>query len=323
MVSIRTAMAWVVTALGFFVGSAAAADYPAKTITLVVPYPPGGVVDIVGRVVAQHLTASLGQQVIVENIAGAAGTIGAARVARAPADGYTLMLGGAATQVFAPAMYKDLPYDPVRSFTPIAQVSAEPLVLVVNASLPVQDFAQFIAYVKTQGDKVNYASNGPGTFPHLSAELLKQASGIRATHIPYPGGAQSMVALISGDATFSVNHMPVVMPQIRGGKVKPLAVTATHRSALLPDVPTFQELGIDLQASAWWGLYAPAGTPAPVVAKLNASLDKVLQEREVKEALLKLGDEVVGGSPQQLADYQRAETARWPAVIRAAGVKVN
>jgi tripartite-type tricarboxylate transporter receptor subunit TctC len=323
MVSIRTAMACAAATLGFLAGTAGAADYPAKTITLVVPYPPGGVVDIVGRVVAQHLGATLGQQVIVENISGAAGTIGAARVAKAQPDGYTVMLGGAATQVFAPALYKDLPYDPVRSFTPIAQVSAEPLVLVVGSSLPIESFAQFVAYVKAHGDTVNFASNGPGTFPHLCAELLKQASGIRATHIPYPGGAQSMVALISGDATFSVNHMPVVLPQIRGGKVRPLAVTATHRSALLPDVPTFQELGIDLQASAWWGLYAPAGTPAPIVAKLNASLDKVLQEREVKEALLKVGDEVVGGTPQQLADYQRAETARWPAVIRAAGVKVN
>jgi tripartite-type tricarboxylate transporter receptor subunit TctC len=323
MVSIRTAMACAAATLGFLAGTAGAADYPAKTITLVVPYPPGGVVDIVGRVVAQHLGATLGQQVIVENISGAAGTIGAARVAKAQPDGYTVMLGGAATQVFAPALYKDLPYDPVRSFAPIAQVSAEPLVLVVGSSLPIESFAQFVAYVKAHGDTVNFASNGPGTFPHLCAELLKQASGIRATHIPYPGGAQSMVALISGDATFSVNHMPVVLPQIRGGKVRPLAVTATHRSALLPDVPTFQELGIDLQASAWWGLYAPAGTPAPIVAKLNASLDKVLQEREVKEALLKVGDEVVGGTPQQLADYQRAETARWPAVIRAAGVKVN
>jgi len=315
---------WLAATLWLCAQAAAAADYPTRTIALVVPYPAGGVVDIVGRVIAQHLTGALGQQVIVENVAGAAGTIGAARVAKAAPDGYTLMLGGAATQVFAPAMYKDVPYDPLKSFTPIVQVSAEPLVLVVSKSLPVDNFAQLVDYIKAHGDTINYASNGPGTFPHLCAELLKQATGIKATHIPYPGGAQSMVALIGGDVTFSINHMPVVLSQIRGGKVKALAVTASHRSPLLPDVPTFQELGVDgLQASAWWGLYAPAGTPPAIVARINGAVNELLQEDAVRQALLKVGDEAAGGTPAQLADYQRSEAGKWPDVIRRVGVKVN
>ena len=321
---IRTAVSWLAILACGWAWSAQAAGYPARTITLVVPFPPGGVVDIVGRVVAERLGASLGQQVVVENVTGAGGTIGASRVARAAPDGYTIMLGGAATQVFGPALHADLSYDPVKSFVPIGQVSAESLVLVVSKSLPVDDYAQFIAYVKAHGEATNYASNGLGTFPQLCVELLKQSTGIRATHIPYPGGAQSMIALLAGDVTFSINHMPVVLPQIRAGKVKALAVTGASRSPLLPEVPTFRELGVgNVQASAWWGLYAPAGTASAIIEKLNGTLNAVLKEARVKDALLRAGDEVAGGSPQDLAQYQQRELAKWPAVMKAAGVKVE
>ena len=310
------------------VGALAHADtgtrYPDKTITLVVPFPPGGVVDIVGRIVAERLGGALGGTVIVKNMAGAGGTIGASHVAGAAPDGYTLMLGGAATQVFGPALYKGLSYDPVKSFEPIVQISAEPLVLVVSQKLPVTTYQDLLSYMKAQGNAVNFASNGPGTFPHLCAELWKQSAGVKATHIPYPGGAQAVVALLGGDATFSINHMPVVLAQIRAGRLKALATTGVNRSPLFPDVPTFREMGAgEVQASAWWGLYAPAGTPRAIVEKLNAAMNGILAKPEVRMKFLEMGDEVAGGSPGELASYQESELAKWPKVIRSTGVNVK
>lgn len=298
--------------------------YPTRPITLVVPFPPGGVVDIVGRIVADRLGSAVGQKVIVKNVTGAGGTIGATHVAEAAPDGYTLLLGGAATQVFGPALYKNLSYDPVKSFEPIIQISAEPLVLVVSEKLPVKSYEQLLSYIRSKGDSVNFASNGSGTFPHLCGELWKQAAGLKATHIPYPGGAQAMLALLSGDVTFSINHMPVVLPQIRAGKVRPLATTGIRRSPLFPELPTFKEMGSpEVEASAWWGLYAPAGTPVAVLQKLNGVMNALLESPELRKKLLEMGDEVVGGSREQLASYQETELAKWPKVIKAAGVKVN
>ena len=311
-----------------FPASYAVADggsgYPARPITLVVPFPPGGVVDIVGRIVADRLGSAVGQKVVVKNVTGAGGTIGATHVAQAAPDGYTLLLGGAATQVFGPALYKKLSYDPVKSFEPIIQISAEPLVLVVSEKLPVKSYQELLSYIKAKGDAVNFASNGAGTFPHLCGELWKQAAGFKATHIPYPGGAQAMLALLSGDVTFSINHMPVVLPQIRAGKVRPLATTGVKRSPLFPDLPTFNEMGSpEVEASAWWGLYAPAGTPEPIVHKLNSVMNELLENPELRKKFLEMGDEVVGGSPQQLAQYQDSELVKWSKAIKAAGVKVN
>lgn len=320
----RVAMLLACVFPGTYAVADAGSGYPARPITLVVPFPPGGVVDIVGRIVADRLGSAIGEKVIVKNVTGAGGTIGAMHVADAAADGYTLLLGGAATQVFGPAVYRNLSYDPVKSFEPIVQISAEPLVLVVSEKMPVKSYQELLSYIKTRGDAVNFASNGAGTFPHLCGELWKQAAGLKATHIPYPGGAQAMLALLGGDVTFSINHMPVVLPQIRAGKVRPLATTGVNRSPLFPELPTFREMGSpEVEASAWWGLYAPAGTPGPIIERLNTAMNGILKSTELRKKFLEMGDEVVGGSPQQLASYQQRELAKWPKVIKAADVKVN
>lgn len=303
--------------------SHAADAYPSKPVTLVVPYPAGGVVDIVGRLMAERLGAALGQPFVVENRTGAGGTIGATQVANAAPDGYTLLMGGAGTHAFAKAMYKSLPYDPVKSFRPIVRISDEPLVLVVNPTLPVKSYADLEKLLKAKGDSVNFASNGPGTFPQLVPELLKHVQGLETMHVPYPGGPQAMVALLTNEVTFSINHMPVVLSQIKAGKLKALALTGKQRSPLLPDVPTFDELGIPVEASAWWGIFAPAGTPDAVIDKLNATANGILKTPEMRARLAQIGDEPAGGTPQDLGKYLQGEIDKWSPIIQSAGVKVN
>lgn len=320
----RLAGALLAAAMLFLPCIARAADaYPSKPVTIVVPYPAGGVVDVIGRLVAERLAASLGQPFVVENRVGAGGTIGATQVANAAPDGYTLLMGGAGTHAFAKSMYKSLPYDPAKSFRPIVRISDEPMVLVVNPTLPVSSYADLEKYLKAKGDSVNYASNGPGTFPQLAPELLKHVQGLKTMHVPYAGGPQALVALLTNEVTFSINHMPVVLSQIKAGKLKPLAVTGKRRSPLLTDVPTFDELGIPVEANAWWGLFAPAGAPNAVIDKLNATMNEILKTPEMRERLLKIGDEPAGGSPRDLADYVQAEIDKWSPIIKAAGVKVN
>lgn len=303
--------------------SRAADAYPSKSVTLIVPYPAGGVVDVVGRLVAERLGAALGQPFVVENRVGAGGTIGATQVANAAPDGYTLLMGGAGTHAFAKSMYRNLPYDPVKSFKPIVRISDEPLALVVNPALPANSYADLEKYLKAKGDSVNFASNGPGTFPQLVPELLKHVRGLKTMHVPYAGGPQAIVALLTNEVTFSINHMPVVLSQIKAGKLKPLALTGKQRSPLLPDVPTFDELGIPVEASAWWGVFAPAGTPDPVIGKLNATLNEILRTPEMRARLAQIGDEPAGGTPQDLASYLQGEIDKWSPIIKAAGVKVN
>ncbi len=326
MTRLHRLAAALIGALAFALSPAAAlsAEYPTKPITMIVPFPAGGVVDVIGRLVADRIGKSLGQPVVVENRVGAGGTIGAAQVANAQPDGYTLLMGGAATNVFGPAMYRKLPYDPVRSFEPITHISAEPLVLVVNPALPVKSYKELEDYLRAKGEAVNYASNGPGTFPHLAVELLKQARGLKATHVPYAGGPKALLALLSNEVTFSINHIPNILSQVRAGKLKALAMTGSARSPLFPDVPTFAELGVPgVEASAWWGLFAPAGTPKPIIDKLNAVTVAALKTPELRAKLLDIGDETVGSSPAELAAYLRSELDKWPPIIKAAGVKVD
>jgi tripartite-type tricarboxylate transporter receptor subunit TctC len=305
-------------------GAAPAADFPGKHVTLVVPFPAGGVVDIVGRLLAERLGASFGTRVIVENRTGAGGTIGAGSVARAERDGNTLLMGGAATQVFGPVMYPKVGYDPQKSFAPISQISAGPLVLVVGSSVTARSFDEFLAWLKASGARVNYASNGPGTFPHLSVELLKQAAGVNPTHVAYGGGPKALIALLANEASFSINHIPVVMPQIKAGRLRALATTGAKRSSLFPELPTLAEGGIrGFEASAWWGLFAPAGTPKPVIDRIHAASAEAVASRELQDKFRELGDEPVGGTPEALAAYLQAELAKWPKVIRDSGVKVE
>jgi tripartite-type tricarboxylate transporter receptor subunit TctC len=298
-----------------------AEEYPVKPVSIVVPYPAGGVVDMVGRLIADKLGDALGKRVIVENRPGAGGTIGAAGVARAAPDGYTLLLGGAATHVFAPLLYRTVPYDPVKQFVPITQLTAGPLVLVVNAGLSAQNLKEFLAYLRANGDRTNYASNGKGTFPHLSVELLKQAAGLNPTHVPYNGGPPAILALAAGDVAFSVNHIPNVLAQIRSGKIRPLATTGLVRSSAFPDLPTFDESGFKgFEASAWFGLFAPPGTPQAVIDRISTAAADALKAKELRDRLAMQGDEPVGSSPKVFAAYIQGEISRWAKVIREAGI---
>lgn len=326
----RKTSAYAAATLGrllFIIAAGAASPalaYPTKIVTLVVPFPAGGVVDIIGRLVADKLGAQLGTKVIVENRPGAGGTLGAAFVARAEPDGYTLLVGGAAAQVFSPLIYPNIPYDPVKSFAPIIQLTSGPLVLVVPQSSPVTTFPEFESFVRREGERLNYASNGPGTFPHLAAELYRQATGAKFTHIPYSGGPKAILALITNEVGFSINHIPNIMGMVKSGKLRAIATTGRKRSASYPDLPTFAEGGVTgFETSAWFALFAPAGTPNAIIDKLNAETAKALKSRDLRDKLALQGDETVGGSPEDLAAYLQAELAKWPAVVKAAKVTTH
>jgi len=308
----------------FLLGAGPAAAFPTKQVTLVVPFPPGGVVDVISRLVADKMGTTFGMRVLVENRAGAGGTIGAAAVARAEPDGHTLLVGGAATHVFSPQLYPGLTYDPVKSFAPVGQLTTGPLVLVVPASSPANNMKEFEALVRSQGERFNYSSNGAGTFPHLAAELYRRQIGGKYAHIPYAGGSQALVALVAGEVGFSINHIPIALPVLKGGKIKAIATTGRQRSAAFPQLPTFEEAGVKgFEASAWFGLFAPAGTPQAAIEKLNAAVVQALKTPELRDRLLSMGDDPVGGSPEALAALVQADLAKWPVIMREAGVKAN
>lgn len=313
------------TALLFFCilgpGFVYAQEYPNKPIQLVVPFPPGGVVDITGRLLADQLTRELGKQVIVINKPGAGGTIGADFVAKSPADGYTIILGGAATHAFAPSMYKQLKYDPIKDFVPITQFTEGPLALTVNASSGINNIDEFFKVLRSKGDSVNYSSNGIGTFPHLSVELLKQKTGTKATHIPYLGGGQALVAVISNEVLFTQNHLPVVLPQAQGGRVRILATTGISRSSVLPDIPTLKEMGYDVVASAWFGLFAPAGTPQPIIQKLYEATAAAAKSPVLRDKLALQGDDILVAGPSKFMAFQKNELDKWKFVITTAEIK--
>lgn len=304
--------------------TAAQEQFPAHPITLVVPFPAGGVVDIVARMVSERMASVMGTSIVVENKPGAGGTIGAGYVARAKPDGYTVLLGGSATQIFGPALYKKLPYDAQRSFAPIGQISSAPLVMVLGSKVPVKSMPELIAHLKKEQDKALYCSNGNGTFPHLAAELFKQSYGLSTTHIPYGGGPGCMTALMTGDIAFSINHIPIVQGLVKGGKIHALATTGLQRSVAFPDLPTMDELGIKgLEVNVWWGLFAPAGTAAPIIDKLNAALKSALADNAVKVRLAAQGDEVSYSTPQDFSRFLEAETQKWTAVVKKADLKID
>jgi len=320
----------IVSRLAFFAacllslaGAAQGQDYPSKVIRLVVPYPPGGVVDITGRLLADQLAHELGGTVVVENKPGAGGTIGADFVARAPADGYTVLLAGAATHAFAPWLYKSLPYDPVKDFVAVTQFTEGPLALCVNATSPVKALPGFLEMLKARGDAVSYASNGNGTYPHLSVELLKQVVDTQPVHIPYQGGGQAITALIAKEVEFSQNHIPVVLPHVKSGRLRVLATTGAARSATFPDVPTLREAGIDVVASAWFGLFVPKGTPQPIVERLYKATAAASRVPALRAKLAAQGDDVVVEGPDKFQAFQQSELAKWKGVIARAGLKVQ
>ena len=299
-------------------------SFPSGPISIVVPFPAGGVVDVVARNVGQRMAIALGQPVIVENKPGAGGTLGAAFVAKARPDGHTILLGGSATQIFGPALYKKLQYDARRDFVPVGQISAGPLVLVAGSKVPASDVPQLVGYLKEQGVRAFYGSNGNGTFPHLAAELFKQANGLASAHVPYGGGPAAVTALVSGDVAFSINHIPVVQGLVKAGKLRALATTGKRRSVAFPDLPTLQEAGMkSFEANAWWGLFAPAGTPGAVVDRLNAALAAALKDDAVRTTLEAQGDEVAYSTPKDFAAYLDAETTKWTKVVKIADLRLD
>lgn len=303
--------------------AAGAASYPSGVVKLVVPYPPGGVVDITGRLLAAELEKTLGATVVVENKAGAGGTVGTAYVAKAKPDGYTVLLSGAATHAFAPALYKQLRYDPVKDFATVTQLTQGPLALCVNSQSKVQNLDGFISALKASGDGMSYSSNGNGTYPHLSVELMKQVLGAQPVHVAYKGGGQAVTALLGEQVQFSQNHIPIVLPHVRSGRLRVLATTGEARSVSFPDVPTLKESGIDVEASAWFGLFVPAGTPAEVVSKLYRATADAVASPELRAKLAAQGDEVLVQGPEAFKAFQQAELRKWAKVIADAGLEAK
>jgi tripartite-type tricarboxylate transporter receptor subunit TctC len=304
--------------------AAAAQDYPTRPIRLIVPYPPGGPTDVVARILAGTLSAKLKQTMVVDNRpGGAAGTVGSHVVANAEPDGYTLLLNQAGSLTIAPSLYK-LDYDPLKAFAPIGIVAESPEILTVNPSVPVKSIAEFLAYAKSNPGKINFGTPGTGTLPQLLGAQLQLAAGIKLTDVPYRGAGPAVVDLLAGRMQTMIDSSSVLLVHIQSGKLQALAVTSDKRLAELPNVPTFGEAGYpQLTASLWTGLLAPAGTPAPIIQKLNGALAETLKTPQVVQAYQKLDVEAKIVSPTELASFMAAETHRWADLIARAGIKAQ
>jgi tripartite-type tricarboxylate transporter receptor subunit TctC len=297
------------------------AKYPAKPIRMVVGYAPGGGSDIMGRLIAQQMTELLGQQVVVENRAGAAQNIAAEFVAKAPPDGYTVFLSSAALGINV-SLYPKLNYDPVKDFVPVAVFATSPNLLMVHPSFPARNAREFIAVAKKNPGKLNFSSSGSGSSQHLSGEMLKIQIGVDMTHIPYKGSAPSMTALASGEVDFSFNNIPSAQPLMTPGRVRALAITSEKRSALLPQLPTMIESGVPgFVTQTWYGVLAPAGTPADIVNTLNAVIVKAVQKEEFRARLAQTGADPIAESPEYFRKMLHEEIERWSKVVKASKAK--
>ncbi len=305
--------------LCLFAGLAQAQPYPSKPVRLIIPFPPGGSNDIVGRMVATQLSDRLGQSVIADNRGGAGGTIGTDMAAKSAPDGYTLLLISVA-HAFNPAMYKKLPYDPEKSFAAIGLVAAGPVALTVNPAVPAHSVKELIDLAKAHPGKLNYATAGVGSFQHLASELFKLQAGVDMVHVPYKGGGPAMMDTIGGQAQINMASLIQVIPHAKSGKLRLLATSGTKRSALFPDVPTVAETVPGYDATNWWGLVAPAGTPQPVIAKLNAELDALLKSDETKKRLESEGADILRMDPAQFARFLHDEIEKWGKVVKQAGI---
>ncbi len=303
--------------------AAAAADYPVKPITMVVPFAAGGSNDIVARAIGKKLSAAWGQPVVIDNRAGAGGVIGAASVATAPPDGHTLLLVSTTFTINA-AVKAKLPFDTVASFVPVAFVGRSPLLLAASRSLPADTVADLIALARRSPGKITYGSSGPGSINQIAIELLALSTGIKFVHVPYKGGALAINDLIGGHVDLYLSSMPQILPNVRAGQAKALAVTSLHRSPALPDVPTLDEMGVkDYDTGSWWGIVAPAGTAPDVVAALNAEINKALVTDEMGRFFAQEGAEPLALAPEAFAAMIRSEIGRWEKVAREANIRVD
>jgi tripartite-type tricarboxylate transporter receptor subunit TctC len=300
----------------------AAQDYPTKPVRLIIPFPPGGSNDVVGRMIATQLSERLGKQVVVDNRGGAGGVIGTEITANAPKDGYTLQIISLAHAV-NPWLYK-LPYDPIKSFTPISILASGPNVLAINPSLPVNSVKELVALAKQKPGELQYASAGVGSFQHLGGELFKLEAGVDMLHVPFKGGGPAMIDVIGGHTKLLFSSLVQTTPHIRSGKLKPLGTGGSKRNAVLPDVPTIAEAGVPgYEAVNWWGVVAPAGTPAPILARLHAAIGEVQASAEVQKQFSSEGAEIVQMSSAEFAAFIEKEMRKWERVVRQGGIKAQ
>jgi tripartite-type tricarboxylate transporter receptor subunit TctC len=313
----------VVLAAATIAGSAMAQSWPSKTITLIVPFPAGGTTDVLARALADALSKRLGQPVIVESKPGAGATLGADYVAKAKPDGYTLLMG-AVHHTVATSVYKKLPYDFQKDFAPITTVALVPNVLVVNATTPVKNVAQLVAMAKTQPGKLTYGSNGNGTAQHLIGTQFQNSTGTEIVHVPYKGSGPLATDLLGGQITMSFDTVTPVLPHIKGGKLRPLAVTTAKRSSALPDVPTLDEAGLKgFDIGTWFGVLAPAATPKEVVSRLNAEMVKVIQSPEFRKRMEEIGAEPIGNSSGEMASQIKGETEKFAKLVKDGKVTIE
>jgi tripartite-type tricarboxylate transporter receptor subunit TctC len=302
--------------------AAAQADYPNRPIRLVVTVPPGGAADFIARLVGAKLAESLAQPVLVENRAGAGGTIAADSVAKAPADGYTLLQNSITTHGVGPHLYATLPYDPVKDFAPVAGLALLPLIMAINSELPLRNVDDLVRFSKS--NSLNFASSGNGGAPHMAAELFKSETGASITHVPYKGSGPAVADLVGGRVQIMFDAAPSLIQHVKSGKLRVLAAASAQRNRLLPEVPTFAELGYPKVAvSLWYGLLAPSGTPRPVIDRLSRETRKVLESADIREKLLAQGAEPMPGSPEAFASFMQEESAKWAPVVKHAGVKLD
>src|SRR5262245_8822408 len=301
---------------------ALAQQYPSRPVRFVVPFAPGGSVDTLARTIGPRLADTLGQQIVVDNRPGGNGDIGMLIVAKAPPDGYTILLGYLANLAIAPSLYAKMPYDPAKDYSPITQVATSPNVLTAHPSVQAKGLQELIALAKAKPGAVNFASTGVASVGHLTGELLNSLAGMKMTHVPYKGGGQAIIDLVGGHVQVMFSGFSAAMPHIKSGKVRALAVTGARRSPVLPDIATIAEQGFPgVEATAWYGVLAPAGTPRPVVVRLHGELVKIFKSADVVQRLDALGFEMVGSTPEQFGSYMRVETAKWAKVVKASGAK--
>ncbi|NUZ06628.1 Bug family tripartite tricarboxylate transporter substrate binding protein [Piscinibacter koreensis] len=299
-----------------------AQSWPSRPIRLVIPFPAGGSTDVVGRLIGEKVSRALGQPVVVENRAGAGGTLGSDAAAKAPPDGYTFLLGTSSTQAIAPALYTKLPYDPVRDFTPVTLLGTATILMVVHPSVPARSVGEFIAWAKSKPGQVMYGSTGNGSVSQLTAEYFKSLAGIEMQHVPYKGDTPMTLDLVAGRVQVAFGTAVAFLPHVQAGKLNMLAVTDARPSPVAPNVPTVGASGLPgFEALQWFGLLAPAGTPGDVVARMHGEVVKALQAPDVHDKLQGLGMQIAASGPDAFGSFMRAESAKWGKIVRDAGVK--
>jgi tripartite-type tricarboxylate transporter receptor subunit TctC len=315
---------WLILALSFFSAGAFADTWPDRTVTVVVPWPPGGPSDIAARPVAKGLSESLKQSFIVDNRGGASGNIGSAAVARSTPDGYTLLITSSSPIVINPSLYKSMPFDPAKDLIPITNLLRVPLVLVAHPSVPAKNLKELIALINSEKGKFQYASAGTGTPQHMTGELFRTAAKLDVIHVPYKGSAPAITDLLGGHVPVMFDSMVAILPHLKAGKVKAIAVTSAKRSPLLPETPTFAESGLpSVESYAWYGFFAPAGTPKEIISKLNAETLKVMKQPEFQKVLADTGSEFVGDTPENFAAFVKAEAVKWSKVVKESGATAD